>query len=198
MSATMQSRKRDATRSVPNPTSMSRETPSLHESSHSTSHSAEQPPEYDEEDILSEFKHHRVFVDIDVFMETVLHVPENWRELWGRTIKRIKRDETFLISYWDYLHECQIQGAKDSNFYRLLVNIANVVLDFLTKDPLDKSVKPRIPQRYPRNNLKKIHPEGSNLTWAESLEEEESDDALDDGSWIPRLKVNGERTKTLR
>ena len=198
MPATMQSRKRDATRSVPNPTSMSRETPILHESSHSTSHSTEQSPEYDDEDILSEFKHHRVFVDIDVFMETVLHVPENWRELWRRIIMRIKRDETFLVSYWDYRHKCQIQSAEESRFYRPLVDMANAVLDFLTKDPLDVSVKLRTPQRYPRNNPKKTHPEGSNFTWADSLQVESSGDALDDGSWIPRLKTNGERTTTSR
>ena len=171
---------------------MSRETPSIYESSqHESSHSTEQGPEYDDEDILWEFKHHRVFVDIDVFMNTVLHVPDNWRELWGRTIMRIKRDEAFLISYWDYRHKCQIQGAG-SESHRPLVDMANAVLDFLSKDPLDESVKLRTPRRYSRNNPKEIHPKRSNLTQA-SL-----DDALDDGSWIPRLQVKGEWTATSR
>jgi len=190
----MQFRKRDATRSVLNPTPMSREASILHKSSHAT----EQPPEYDDEDILREFEYHRVFVDIDVFMKHVLHVPENWRELWGRTIMRIKRDETFLISCWDYRRECEIQGAEGSRFYGPLVDIANAVLDFLTKDSLDESVKLRTPQRYPRNNPKKIYPEGPNLAWAEPLQVESLDDALDDGSWISRLKVNGERATTSR
>ena len=106
MPATMQSRKRDATRSIPNPTPMSREASILHEPRHAT----EQPPEYYDEAIFWEFEYHRVFVDIDVFMEHVLHVLENWRELWRRTIMRIKHDETFLISCWDYRRECEIQS----------------------------------------------------------------------------------------
>ena len=74
--------------------------------------------------------------------------------------------------------------------------MASAVLDFLAKDPLDESVKLRTPQRYLRNNSKKIHPEGPNCTWAEPLQVESLDDALDDWLWIPRLKVNGERATT--
>jgi len=76
--------------------------------------------------------------------------------------------------------------------------MANAVLDFLAKDSLDESVKLRTPQRYLRNNPKKIHPKGPNRTWAEPLQVESSDDALDDGSWVPRLRVNGERATTSR
>ena len=68
-----------------------------------------------------------------------------------------------------------------SRFYRPLVDMANTVLDFLAKDPLDESVKL-----------------GLNRTWAEPLQVESLDDALDDGPWIPRLKVNGERATTSR
>ena len=75
---------------------------------------------------------------------------------------RIKRDEIFLISCWDYRPECEIQVAEESKFYRPLVDMANAVLDFLAKDSLDKSVKLRIPQHYLKNNPKKIHPEGPN------------------------------------
>jgi len=116
--------------------------------SYTSRDAAEQPPEYDDEDILREFEYHRVSVDIDVFMEHVLHVPENWRELWRRTIVRIKHDETSLISCWDHRRECEIQGAEESKFYRPLVDMANAVLDFLAKDSLDESVKLRTPQRY--------------------------------------------------
>ena len=61
---------------------MSREASILQELRHAT----EQPPEYDDEDILREFEYNRVFIDIDVFMEHVLHILENWRELWRQTI----------------------------------------------------------------------------------------------------------------
>jgi len=179
------------------PSQIQPQCPAKH-SSYTSRDATEQPPEYDDEDILREFEYHRVSVDIDVFMEHVLHVPENWRELWRRTIMRIKRDETSLISCWDHRRECEIQGAEESKFYRPLVDMANAVLDFLAKDSLDESVKLRTPQRYLRNNPKKIHPEGPNLAWAEPLQVELSDDALDDGSWIPRSKVNGERATTSR
>jgi len=194
MPATMQPRKPDATRSVLNPTPMSCGASILHKLRHAT----EQPPKHDDEYILGDFDYHRVFVDVDVFMKHILHVPENWRELWGRTITRIKHDETFLVSYWDYRRECAIQGAEESRFYRPLVDMANTVLEFSTEDSLDEPVKLRTPQRHLREDPKKVHPEGSNLTWAQSLEVESSDDALDDGSRIPRLKVNGERATTSR
>jgi len=194
MPATMQLRRRGATQSAPNPTPMTRGASILHRLRHAT----EQPPEHDDEYSLREFECSRVFVDVDVFMKHILHVPENWRKLWGRTIMRIKRDGAFSISYWDYRHECEIQGVEESRLYRPLVDMANAVLDSLTKDSLDESVKLRTPQRYLRNNPKKVHPKGSNLTRAEPPQVESSDDALDDGSWIPRLKVNGERATTSR
>ena len=197
MPATMQLRKCDTTQSAPNPTPMSRGASIIYK----PRHAAEQPPKYDDAYILGDFDHRRVFVDIDVFMEHVLHVPENWRELWGRTITRIKRDETFSISYRNYRRECGIRGPEESRFYKPLVNMANTILDFLTEDSLDEPVKLRTPQRHLRKNPKKVHPEGSNLTWAQPLqvpEVESSDDALDDGSRIPRLKVNGEQATASR
>ena len=49
-----------------------------------------------------DFKYHRVFVDIEVFMKHVLHVPEDWRELWGETIKNIKCNPAFLFAHLNY------------------------------------------------------------------------------------------------
>ena len=197
MPAAMQSRKRDATQSAPNLTPMPRGSSILHK----PGHAPEQPSKYDDDYILGDFDYRRVFIDIDVFMEHVLHVPENWRGLWRRTIMRIKRDETFSISYWDYRRECGIRSPKESRFYRPLVDMSNAILKFSTEDSLDEPVKLRTPPRYPRKNPEKVHPEGSNPTRAQPLqvpEVELLDDALDDGSRIPRLKVNGEQATTSR
>ena len=180
-----------------------------------------------EEYIIQDFERHRVFVDIDVFMKNVLHVPDDWKELWRQTIRDIKCDKTFSISYLDYCHECGIPGAEETRFYEPLVGMANAILDFSDEDSSDSSVKPRTPQRYLRNDPKRIlygvindlspdivavhkefladdglgEPSGSNLTWAQplqALEVKPWGGALVDGSCMPRLKVNGERATNSR
>ena len=35
-------------------------------------------------------------------MKHVLHVPEDWRELWGETIKNIKHNPAFLFAHLNY------------------------------------------------------------------------------------------------
>ena len=83
-----------------------------------------------EEYIVQDFERHRVFVDIDVFMKHVLHVPDNWKDLWGETIRQIERDAAFSISYMDYSIQCSIQGAEETRFYKPLVGMTNAILDF--------------------------------------------------------------------
>jgi hypothetical protein len=108
-----------------------------------------------EQYILQDFERHRVFVDIDVFMKDVLHVPENWKNLWGRTIRRIKRDRVFSTAHWDYSRQCGTQGVQEWRFYKPLVDMGNAILDFSESSP-DDTVKPQTPQRYLRNDPKRI------------------------------------------
>jgi hypothetical protein len=196
----------------------------------------DQAPKYDsakyEEYIAQDFERHRVFVDIDVFMKSVLHVPENWKRLWGQTIRQIRNNKAFLIAYTDYSRECETRGGQEQRFYKPLVDMTNAILDFSTGLSSDDSVKPRTPQRYLRNDPRNIlhgvmndlSPDivavhsgflphilpgekaerrlnESNLTWAQPLQVLEVkpwDNALVDGSCMPRLKVNGERATTSR
>ena len=73
-------RKRDATRSVPDSTPLSAVTSILQKPRPDMSKTPRYDnPEY-ERYIIQDFDYHRVFVDIDVFMKHVLHVPENWKE----------------------------------------------------------------------------------------------------------------------
>jgi hypothetical protein len=201
--------------------------------SHGTSHfqklqcAAEQSKKYNsskyEEYIVQDFERHRIFVDMEIFMKYVLQVPDNWQELWGATISEIKRDQVFWIAYCEYIRECKTTGADETRFYKPLVDMANAILDVSSNDESDESVKPRTPQRYLRNDPRRVldgvinglspdivavHkeslprlPPGEHVTWAQALQALEvkpSDGALIDGSCIPRLTVNGEWAKISR
>jgi len=185
-----------------------------------------------EQYIAQDFERHRVFVDMEVFMKSVLHVPDGWRELWGQTIEDIKKDKVFSFAYACYSNQCDTPGAHESGFYKPLVEMANAILDFSAESSSDDSVKPTTPQRYLRNDPQRIlrgvmndlspdivavHEDflprllqgernerrlrSSSLTWAQPLqilEVKPWDNALIDGSCMPRLKVDGERAATSR
>jgi len=148
-------RKRDATRPIPDPTPISLGTSVLQKMSLDT----DQPQKYNsakyEQYIVQDFERHRVFVDIDVFMKHVLHVPENWKVLWGRTIRRIKRDRVFSTAHWDYSRQCGTQGVQEWRFYKPLVDMGNAILDF-SRASSDSSVEPQTTQRYLRNDPRRV------------------------------------------
>ena len=177
--------------------------------------------------IAQDFERHQDFVDIDVFMERVLHIPGNWEELWGRTVGQIKRDPGFSMTLWEYTRLCGTRGVPEQKFYKHLVDMANTILNIY--EPSD-GAKPQIPLRYPRNDrcgtVKDPSPEPaavhrkslshlyldehkekqlqpSNMMWAQplqALEVKPGDNTLVDGSCMPRLKlkVNGESVDTSR
>ena len=108
-----------------------------------------------EQYIIRDFERHLVFVDMDIFMKHVLHIPENWSELWGRTIRRIKRNQAFQIAHCDYTRQCGTQGVQEWKFYKPLVDMGSAILDFSKSSP-DNSVKPKTSQSYLRNDPKKV------------------------------------------
>ena len=109
-----------------------------------------------EQYIVEDFERHRVFVDIDVFMKQVLHVPKNWKKMWGSSIKKIRSDEAFSIAYDDYCNQCGTSGTNEQRFYEPLVDITNAILDFSIKPTSDKSIQPRTRQRYLRNDPQRV------------------------------------------
>ena len=147
-------RKRNATRSVPGPTPVS----------HGTCVLQKLQPDTDEEEtydsakyeryITQDFERHRVFVDIDVFMKHVLHVPEDWEDLWGRTIRRVRRDSVFSKAQWKYYEQCGTPGVKECDLYGPLIAMGNAILNLSTTS--NDAVIPRTPQRYLRNDPKGI------------------------------------------
>jgi len=147
--------KPDATHSAPFSTPMAAGTTVLPKLGADT----DKPKKYNcdkyEQYIAQDFERHRVFVDIDVFMKHVLHVPENWEELWGRTIRQIKRDRDFAKAIWDYTRHCGTQGVQEQTFYQPLVHIANTILKISSSSSSDLT-KPLTPQRYLRNDPRNV------------------------------------------
>ena len=114
---------------------------------------------YDSDDyrqfIRQDFEHHRVFVGMEDFMTTVLHVPDDWRTQWGPAIQEIKVNQTFMDHHGSYTKHCDTPGSKESAFYAPLVNMVNAILDITSKSPLEY-IRPNTPQRYVRNDPAKI------------------------------------------
>lgn len=178
-----------------------------------------------EQYIAQDFERHRVFVDMEVFMRHVLHVPENWRKIWGKTIQDIKHSDAFWAALCDYNSKCEIEDTPESSFYEPLVDMVNAVFDFADGQPLPKALRPKTRLHCLRNDPKKIlngilsplipdivtvheklfegllpeerqqrRLQETNLTWAhplQMLEVKPGGRLLVDGSWMPRLKVNG-------
>jgi len=149
-------RKPNATRPVADPTPIALGTSILQKLQLDTDKNQTYDVDKYEEFITQDFERHRVFVDIDVFMKHVLHVPENWKGLWGRTIRQIKRDGVFSTAHWDYYRQCATRGVKESDFYKPLVDMGNAILAITSLDDSEDYIKPRTPQTYLRNDPKRV------------------------------------------
>ena len=103
-----------------------------------------------EEFLTHDFERHRVFVDIDVFMDHVLHVPNRWKTEWKATIEKIKNDSSFSAALQEYKGLCE-KGGLEVLFYKPLVEMANAIFNG-AKSSRRISAKPRTPVRYLRND----------------------------------------------
>ena len=103
-----------------------------------------------EEFLAHDFERHRVFVDIDVFMERVLHVPHKWKNEWESTIQKIKRDPSFVAALEEYKSVCE-SGAVELKYYKPLVEMTNAIVN-CAKSSEQENARPRTPVRYFRNH----------------------------------------------
>jgi hypothetical protein len=62
------------------------------------------------EEYIREDLSRRVFVDFGVFLERVLHVPSNWKELWGPAIDAVQPDAIFQAHHKFYCNMCEQSG----------------------------------------------------------------------------------------
>ena len=103
--------------------------------------------------MIQDFDSHRVFVDMEVFMKHVLHVPDNWRQEWADVIQEIRCGDAFADARLEYNAQCKNSNAKEEKFYKPLVDMVNAVFDGLRSS---KKVKPKTRLRCLRNDPRKI------------------------------------------
>ena len=171
----------------------------------------------DYDDYIREDLECRVFVDFEVFMKHVLHVPDDWRTKWAPAIEAVKANRDFTKHLNEYRKHCNTSSAQESSFYKPLVAIANTILGVLSQSKFN-GISSGIPQYYRVNDPKKLRGgvinkaglspdlvalhedckpsrEGS-LHWANPLhilEVKPSGGALCEGKGMPRLVVDGKR-----
>lgn len=170
----------------------------------------------DYSDYIREDLGSRVFVDFEVFMKHVLHVPNDWKTRWGSVIEMVKADPDFHRHHKAYCDRCDDPGSHEKAFYRPLMDTANAVLRVLPQT-LSNGTSPSIPQYYRVNDPKKLRggifnacglspdlvvlhndcqaSEKEDLHWANPLhilEVKPHDNALCNGDKMPRLLVGGE------
>jgi hypothetical protein len=164
----------------------------------------------------------RVFVDYEVFMKRVLHVPEDWETQWGGAIEAVKANAVFKRHHKNYCKFCEESGTLEKNFYPSLMEMANAVLGVLSRSRFE-GIPSGKRQYYYVNDPKHLkggmmnkkglspdlvllhkdrpHPHrGGNksLHWANPLhvlEVKPYDNALCDGGNIPRLVVDGKHAR---
>ena len=168
--------------------------------------------EYD--DYVREDLRSRVFIDFEVFMKSVLHVPTDWKEEWKSMIEAVKKDSAFTQFRERYRQCCEDSKSLEEEFYEPLMETANAVLNVLSQLEFPKDSG--IPHRYHVNAPKVVRggvidkvglipdlvvlhegrePGGRlGLHWANPLhvlEVKPYDNALCTGVSLPRLVVDG-------
>ena len=172
----------------------------------------------DYDDYIREDLKSRIFVDFEVFMEHILHVPDDWKTRWKPAIDAIGANKEFESHLEEYFRLCNDPRSSEKLLYKPLAQISNVALEALSRSKF-KSISPGIPQHYRVNDPNKVqggvfskaglspdlvvlHEEcrlsgGQNVHWANVLhvlEVKPSGSAICDGTNIPRLAINGKHS----
>jgi len=159
--------------------------------------------EYDDEEHVRKYLRRRVFVDYEVFMKYVLHVPEDWETKWRPALDAVKADANFKKYYENYCGLCGGNGAlEQKNSYPPLVETANAVLDVVSRSNFNNILSETrrcyrvgggvmdIDENHPRpgpdadKSLHRANP-------LHVLEVKPYDNVICDGKNMPRLVVNG-------
>ena len=110
----------------------------------------------------------RVFVDNEVFMKYVLHLPTDWRTKWAPVIDAVNTNANFEGHHEACRGLCDEKGTVEKDFYQPLVKTANAVLEVISRS-------------------KSLH-------WANPLhvlEVNSYGNAICDGGDMPKLVVDG-------
>jgi len=171
----------------------------------------------DYEEYVDEDLKYRVFVDFEVFMKTVLHVPEDWNSQWKEVMEVVEADPEFRKHYTKYRGYCDDRISQEALFYEPLAEMANAVLDVWSRSE-SRGTDRGMPQIYRVNSTTKLQggifnkanlspdlvvlhkdcvPKPDTLHWANALhvlEVKPHGGAICDGKGMPKLVVNGEYT----
>ena len=167
----------------------------------------------DYNEYIREDLHSRVFVDFEVFLKSVLHVPPDWKTGWKAMVDAVKADDGFVTHHSQYRRQCGNHSSPEKPFYELLIKTANAVLDVVAlRNPDGVSGNPQ----YYRVNFETMLRGGvmnkhslapdlfvlhdgvpsstEDLHWSNALhvlEVKPYDSAICDGEKLPRLVVDG-------
>ena len=156
----------------------------------------------------------RVFVDFEVFLKSVLHVPDDWETQWKSLIEAAKADETFKRYCNEYFARCELKTSGEKSLYNPLMDMANAVLNVISSEsskvPGNRHCyhvdDPKKPRGGVINKATGLSPDlavlhedcrpsdGEALHWANvlhALEVKPRSSAICDGKNVCRLKVNG-------
>ena len=75
----------------------------------------------------------RVFVDYEVFMKRVLHVPDDWKTRWGPAIEAIKADAEFNEQHKNYCRLCEGNDTLEERLYPALTETENAILGVVSR-----------------------------------------------------------------
>ena len=167
----------------------------------------------DYDNYISEHLKRRVFVDFEVLMKHVMHVPDDWKTRWGPAIEAVKVDPEFQKHHEEYCEQCDKTSAHEKSLYGPLTNTANAVLDVLSRSTFD-GISPKTPQYYRINDPKRLRggafskfslspdivllhkdlqpSEKGGLHWINPLHILEISKALCNGRRMHRLVIDGE------
>ena len=106
--------------------------------------------EYVREDIKN-----RVFVDFEVFMKSILHVPQDWRIRWSQAIEAIRTDPEFKQYHEEYFKRCANLTSQERSLYAPLMEVVNAVLAVLSRSGFD-GISCGIPRYYRVNDPKNL------------------------------------------
>ena len=79
----------------------------------------------------------QVFIDFEVFLQSVLRIPHHWKTSWGPAIEGVKVDQEFSTHHREYRRQCRGYGSVGQSFSDVLMKIANSVTDVMSASKFD-------------------------------------------------------------
>ena len=162
--------------------------------------------EHEEYDNVYEDLSNRVFVDFDVFLLSVLHVPRDWKTLWGPAIEAVKADQVFSTCHRKYCQQCEEDGSSQQSFSEPLIKTTNAIIDvvFTAKfGGISGISHVKNPRKLPSSTINGanlsvdpavLHNDRQPLHWADNfhiLVGKPYDGAICNGKGMPRLIIDG-------